>query len=109
MKKAKEEYEYEPPSDYYRKGYNLYKRMEENPEDYILFIRDKSVCPNNNLAERYARKYKRKNIQVMCFRSKAGVENFCNGLSVIETIKNKKENLFEAVTERFNGKQGSEQ
>ena len=109
LKKAKEEYEYEPPNAYYRKGYNLYKRMEENPEDYVLFIRDKSVCPNNNLAERYARKYKRKNIQVMCFRSKAGVENFCNGLSVVETLKNKKENLFEAVTERFNGKQGSGQ
>ena len=99
---AKKEYDYEPPNDYYREGYNLYKRMYEDREDYVLFIKDKSVPPTNNIAERYARGYKRKNIQAMCFRSKNGVEYFCNGLSVIQTIKNRGENLFIAVTNRFN-------
>lgn len=99
---AKKEYDYEPPNDYYREGYNLYKRMYEDREDYVLFIKDKSVPPTNNIAERYARVYKRKNIQAMCFRSKNGVEYFCNGLSVIQTIKNRGENLFIAVTNRFN-------
>ena len=56
----------------------------------------------NNIAERYARVYKRKNIQAMCFRSKNGVKYFCNGLSVIQTIKNRGENLFIAITNRFN-------
>lgn len=99
---AKKEYDYEPPNDYYREGYNLYKRMYEDREDYVLFIKDKSVPPTNNIAERYARVYKRKNIQAMCFRSKNGVEYFCNGLSVIQTIKNRGENLFIAATNRFN-------
>ena len=99
---AKKEYDYEPPNDYYREGYNLYKRMYEDREDYVLFIKDKSVPPTNNIAERYARVYKRKNIQAMCFRSKNGVKYFCDGLSVIQTIKNRGENLFIAVTNRFN-------
>lgn len=99
---AKKEYDYEPPNDYYREGYNLYKRMYEDREDYVLFLKDKSVAPTNNIAERYARVYKRKNIQAMCFRSKNGVKYFCNGLSVIQTIKNRGENLFSAVTNRFN-------
>ena len=34
MKKAQEEYEYEPPSEYFTDGYNLYKRMQEDAEDY---------------------------------------------------------------------------
>ena len=38
----------------------------------------------------------------MCFRSKSGVKYFCDGLSVIQTIKNRGENLFSAVTNRFN-------
>lgn len=103
---AKKEYDYEPPNDYYREGYNLYKRMYEDKEDYVLFLKDKSVPPTNNIAERYARVYKRKNIQAMCFRSKSGVKYFCDGLSVIQTIKNRGENLFSAVTNRFNKKTG---
>lgn len=99
---AKKEYDYEPPNDYYRERYNLYKRMYETREDYVLFLKDKSVPPTNNIAERYARVYKRKNIQAMCFRSKNGVKYFCNGLSVIQTIKNRGENLFIAITNRFN-------
>ena len=35
---AKMDYEYEPPSKYYIDGFNLYKRMEEEPEAYILFF-----------------------------------------------------------------------
>ena len=76
--------------------------MYETREDYVLFLKDKSVSPTNNIAERCARVYKRKNIQAMCFRSKNGVKYFCDGLSVIQTIKNRGENLFIAVTNRFN-------
>jgi len=38
ISKAKAEYEYEPPSEYYKDGYNLYKRMEEEKERYVLFL-----------------------------------------------------------------------
>lgn len=101
---AREEYEYEPPSEYYRDGYNTYKRMEENPEDYVLFLRDPNVPPTNNVAERLARKFKRKSHQVMSFRSNEGVNLFCNGLSIIESIKATGQNLFEEVAFRFNGR-----
>lgn len=102
LKVAREEYEYEPPTKYNREGYNLYKRMEEKPEEYVLFLRDPSVPPTNNIAERYARKFKRKAHQVMSFRSNDGVNWFCDGLSVMESIKATGGNLFEEIANRFN-------
>lgn len=36
--KAKEEYDYEPPSKYYMDGYNLYKRMEKYIANHLLFF-----------------------------------------------------------------------
>ena len=73
IEKAKEEYEYEPPGDYYKDGYNTYQRMSEDKEEYVLFLRDPSVPPTNNLAERNGRQFKRKAHQVMAFRSREGV------------------------------------
>jgi len=58
IEKAREEYEYEPPSGYFRDGYNLYKRMSDDKEDYLLFLHDPSVEPSNNLAERSGRSLK---------------------------------------------------
>ena len=102
MEKARDEYEYEPPSDYFKDGYNTYIRMEKDKEDYVLFLRDPSVPPSNNLAERCARKFKRKGHQVMAFRSQEGVNYFCDGLTVMETLKAKGDNLYQAITARFN-------
>lgn len=102
MARAKSEYEYEPPSECYKDGYNLYRRMAEEKERYTLFLHDPSVEPDNNLAERCARKFKRKAAQVMCFRSQDGVDWFCDGLSIIQSIKAAGKNLYESVTERFN-------
>ena len=100
--KAKQEYDYEPPSEYFKDGYNLYLRMSESEEDYTLFLHDTSIPPTNNAAENAARKYKRKNAQVMCFRSEEGRDHFCDGLSVTESMKAKGEKLYEGMIERFN-------
>lgn len=100
MEKAKKEYEYEPPGDYYKDGYNLYLRMAEDREDYVLFLRDPSVPPTNNLAERLGRKVKRKMAEVMSFRGN-GNEFYCDGLSIMESLKGAGENLFEGVARRF--------
>ena len=102
LEKAKEEYEYVPPTEYYRDGYNTFLRMYEDRESYILFLRNASVPPTNNLAERSGRRYKRKNAQVMSFRSLKGAEYFCDGLSIRESIKSKEGNLFNELTDRFN-------
>ncbi len=76
--------------------------MSEDKDRYVLFLKDTSVEPDNNLAERCARKFKRKSAQVMCFRSQNGVDRFCDGLSITESIKSRGENLYDAVSKRFN-------
>lgn len=100
LEKAKDEYEYEPPGKF-REGYNLYKRMYEEREDYLLFLYEPSIPPTNNVAENAARKYKRKSAQVMSFRSKDGHNYFCDGLSVMEGMKTKGEDIYQGVQERF--------
>ena len=47
--------------------------MSEDKEEYVLFLRNPSVPPTNNLAERNGRQFKRKAHQVMAFRSREGV------------------------------------
>lgn len=103
LEHAKAEYEYEPPSDYYKDGYNLYSRMAEKPGDYLLFLDDPAVPPTNNAAERAARKFKRKAHQVMTFRSDEGVQYYCDGLSVMQTVKAENRNLYQAVKGYFDG------
>lgn len=102
MLTAQKEYEDEPPNEYFMDGYNLWKRMSGDKDRYVLFLKDTSVEPDNNLAERCARKFKRKSAQVMCFRSQSGVNRFCDGLSITESIKTRGENLYHAVSQRFN-------
>ena len=102
LEKAKEEYEYEPPSKYFKDGYNCYKRMESDKQDYILFLKDPTVASTNNEAERAGRKFKRKASQVMGFRSSEGFGYFCDGLSVTQTWKAKGVKLYQAVVSCFN-------
>ena len=68
----------------------------------LQFLYDLSIPPTNNAAENAARKYKRKNAQAMCFRSEEGRDYFCDGLSIMESMKMKDEKLYEEVIERFN-------
>lgn len=102
LKLAEKEYEEKPASKYYTEGRNTFIRMKEDFEEYVLFLRDPQIPPTNNKAERFARKYKRKDHQVMAFRSQKGSYLFCNGLTIMESARTKGENLFEGLTERFN-------
>lgn len=102
LKLAEDEYEYEPPSKYFTEGYNTFKRMKENFDDYVLFLKEINVEPTNNVAERFGRKYKRKAHQVMAFKSLIWGNYFCDGLSIIESLKAIGENVFDALTQRFN-------
>ena len=102
IKTAHEEYEYDPPNKYNREGYNTYKRIEEEFDEYVLFLQDPSVPPTNNICERFARVFKRKAGQVMAFRSQRGVDTFCDGLTITESLKARGENVFDAISERFN-------
>ncbi|MCD8077484.1 MAG: transposase [Lachnospiraceae bacterium] len=98
---AKEEYMDTPPGDYFRDGYNLYLRMAENSQDYLLFLDNILVPPTNNAAERAGRKVKRKAKAVMSFRSMEGHNYYLDGQSITETMLMNGENLIEGVAARF--------
>ena len=50
LKQAKEEYEYEPPGKYNKKGFNLYRRLEKYKAEHLLFLHDREVPYSNSLA-----------------------------------------------------------
>ena len=101
---AEKEYLDNPPSDYYREGYNLYKRLVKYKKSELLFLHDKSVPANNSLAERLARVFKRKQKQMMVFRSRDNFEYVCDSLGILYTIKFEEGNLYDRVTDIFDRK-----
>lgn len=96
------EYAIPPSKDAYREGYNLWKRMNDNPEHYILTLKDVRVPPTNNIAERFGRKHKRKIKQVMAFRSDETYSEYCDGLTVIELFRKQEGSMLHSVAEVFN-------
>ena len=98
---ADKEYEYDPPSKYYKDGFNLAVRLRKYKEASFLFLHDKSVPSTNNLAERIARNFKMKMHQVMAFRSFESFEYLCHCLSVIATLQSQDANLFESTIKIF--------
>lgn len=98
---AQKEYEYEPPSDYYREGYNLFLRLREYKESELLFLHDRRVPANNSICERLARVYKRKQKQAMVFRSDTGFGNVCDCLGVIHNLRIGEGNVAEKMSEIF--------
>jgi len=95
---ADREYEYEPPSKYYRNGYNLKERLREFQDAHLLFLHDKNVPTNNNLAERLLRIFKRKMRQVMTYRSFESLEHQCATMTILSNLRNNKTNLYERVS-----------
>jgi hypothetical protein len=99
---AKKEYEYEPPGNYYRDGYNLYKRLDKYRNSHLLFLHDERVPTNNNLCERKGRIFKRKQKQVMAFRSFDSLSYLCDSMSIIDMLCANEDNLFKSVATIFN-------
>ena len=99
---ASKEYEDEPPSDYYRDGYNLYLRMVKYKHNHLLFLSNPLVSPDNNLCERKARILKGKINQAISLRSFENLVYFCECLSVVDHFAMEKENnLYQSVKEVF--------
>ena len=99
--KAQQEYDYEPPTKYYKDGFNLFCRMFEYRDAHLLFLHNKYVSPTNNLSERLLRQVKRKLHQVMAFRSFGGLHYFCTALGSVLKMKTQEINLFEGVSDVF--------
>lgn len=102
VKKAGEEYEDAPPSDYYRDGYNLYLRMVGYKHNHLLFLSNPLVEPDNNLCERKARILKGKINQAISLRGFEHLAYLCECLSVLDHFAtNSEDNLYESVKEVF--------
>ena len=101
LDKANEEYEENPPSKYYREGYNLSVRLREFKESELLFLHDKRVPANNSLCERLARVYKRKQKQAMVLRSQKNLEYICDGLGTVHLLRTNAENVYQGVAAIF--------
>ena len=98
---AKEEYEYEPPSNYYKDGYNLYRRLHKYKESHLLFLHDMMVPTNNNLSERLLRVFKRKQKQVMTFRSFDSLHYLCTSMGMINLLCTQDKNLYTSIASIF--------
>lgn len=103
LDQAQNEYYDNPPSKYYRKGYNLYKEMREYKDSVLLFLSDPYVDFGNNEAERNARKIKRHTVMSGSFRGKTNRsgEDYCACMSVMQTDKRKGEKIYSKTREYF--------
>lgn len=102
LRKAEEEYKDIPPNEYYKEGYNLYRRMEKYMENHLLFLYDHRVPTTNNEAERLLRSYKRKQQQAVSFRSQESIDSLCKCMSMLVMMRQKEEeNLFERISQIF--------
>jgi hypothetical protein len=98
LKLAEEEYEYEPPGKYFPDGFNLFKKLRKYRDSHLLFLHDIRVSPTNNLSERLLRIFKRKQAQVMSFRSFESLDTLCRSLGTVASLRDQNQNLFESVT-----------
>ena len=98
---AKEEYAQNPPISYYKDGYNLYKRMDRHKDCHLLFLHDRQVPADNNLAERLLRVFKRKQKQAISFRSFESLGYLCDSLGVIASLRAQGDSLLSGTAEVF--------
>ncbi len=82
----------------------LLKRLRKYKENHLLFLHDFEVPYSNNMSERDLRKCKNREKMAGGFRNEKGKEMYCRSLSVIETVKRRKQNIFDSIVTLFNGK-----
>lgn len=98
------EYLDNPPSDYYREGINLCKRLRKYKDSELRFLHDKKVSANNSLCERFARVFKRKQKQAIVFRDFKSLNWLCYSMSTVYSMRQETDNIYERVVEIFKRK-----
>ena len=102
------------PKEKYRKGkrgrkpknksLRLLHVFRDKKEQILLFLKNKVIPFDNNLAERDLRMIKLKQKISGCFRSKHGAEIFCAIRSYISTIRKQDYPVWEAIKQALTGK-----
>lgn len=81
----------------------LLKRLEKYKQNHLLFLYDFEVPFSNNMSEKDLRICKNRQKMAGGFRTAAGKEMYCNIISFIETIKRRKQNIFQSIIALMNG------
>ena len=69
---------------------------------HLLFLHDHRVPTTNNEAERLLRKYKRKQVQAVSFRSQASIDYLYQCMSMLVMMRrNEEPNVFDKVSKIF--------
>lgn len=101
LEKALDDYSSNPPSKWIRDGHNLARRLQQWQDSVLAFLYDPCIEKDNNRAERLLRTFKRKMSQMTGFRSDDGGRDMCVGLSVVETLKANKADVYATMQEIF--------
>lgn len=86
------------------KSLRLLHVFKNKKKEILLFLRNKDVPFDNNLAERDLRMIKLKQKISGCFRSKLGAEIFCRIRSYISTIRKQGYLVWQAIKQALTGK-----
>lgn len=86
-----------------RNELDLLKRMEKYQYNHLLFLRDFDVSFTNNMSEQDLRKCKNKQKISGGFRKESGQKNYCDIMSVIETMKRRGINTFSGIKRMLAG------
>ena len=84
-----------------RRQYNLQKRLREYQKDHLFFLTHPEVDYTNNVSERGLRKFKRKQKQAVVLRSDSGGRHVCDALTVIETARLQKKDVYDTIKSAF--------
>lgn len=100
---AEKEYYDNPPGEYYRKGINLATEMKEYKKEMLLFLHNPEVDFTNNVSENNARKIKRHIVAMGTFRGSGNEsgEAYCASMSVLQSTREKGENVVKTVRDIF--------
>lgn len=98
---SNKEYKENPPTKYFKDGFNLAKRLKKYKDSTLYFLEDEEIPYTNNLAERQLRKIKRKAHVAGSFRSFEGLDNYCKVQSVIDMAKNAGDSIFKHLSNIF--------
>jgi len=88
---------------YYDEERRLLARLKAFKTEHLLFLTRKDIPFSNNVSEQGAIQFKRKAKAIGCFRSEEGARVFARILSVIQTSRKHKSNVFRTIVDIFNG------